>query len=356
MSTHGESEEKQPLLHMDLDRKDGVLVYETPQYWEGSKVPQWMRRVIEDVFSFVLIHYNMWPTPVVILFYYMVKNGYGLIVVALVALYLPRFLNGKHSTADGGQWDAFRQMGIWQTSANFLGIKIIREQALEAGKRYIFGYHPHGIIVMSRIATYGGNWEKLFPGIEYRVLGASTMFWVPFGRDLCLWLGGVDASRSTAEKVLKSNKSITVFPGGVPEIFLTDPKSKENVLVLKKRLGFVKLAIRQGADLVPCFVFNEKFLYKVWNPPKALIAFFRKTLQIPLIFFWGRFLWMPLQPPKEKTFGIVYGKPIAVTQNENPTDEELHTVHAKYMAEIERLFNDYKKTFGYDDDETLVIT
>jgi 2-acylglycerol O-acyltransferase 2 len=38
--------------------------------------------------------------------------------------------------------------------------------------------------------------------------------------------------------------------------------ARQNELVLKKRLGFVKLAIRHGAELVPSFVFGEKFLYK----------------------------------------------------------------------------------------------
>lgn len=118
-------------------------------------------------------------------------------------------------------------MRIWHTAANHLRLKIIREQELDGKKKYIFGYHPHGIIVLSRLATYGGTWEKIFPNIVCRALGASTMFFVPLGRELCLWLGGVDASRSTAEKVLKSGRSITVYPGGVPEIFLVDPNSKE---------------------------------------------------------------------------------------------------------------------------------
>lgn len=126
--------------------------------------------------------------------------------------------------------------------------------------------------------------------------------------------------------------------------------------MLKKRLGFIKLAIRHGADLVPAFVFGEKFLYNVWNPPKKLVAFFRKTLQIPLIIFWGRFLWLPLAPPEGKTFGVVFGKPISVELNENPTDEQVKAVHVVYMKEVERLFTQYKKSFGYDEEETLVMT
>lgn len=64
---------------------------------------------------------------------------------------------------------------------------------------------------------------------------------------------------------------------------------------------------------------------------------------------------MPKQPPQGKTFGVVYGKPIAVKQNAEPTEEELRAVHAIYKAEVQRLFDEYKKTYGYDDDETLVI-
>ncbi|OWZ22520.1 Diacylglycerol O-acyltransferase [Phytophthora megakarya] len=359
MEHEAEAEAAAPVL------KDVPFVYETPGFFaDGSRVPQWLQNVVTDLFSFVTIHYNVWAVPFVVLFYYLYTIGYGYIPVALVALYLPSFLSGAQKTAKGNPWPAFRSGRIWGLSAKFLGIKVIREQALDSAKKYIFGFHPHGIIVLSRVSTYGGNWEKVFPDIPTRgtmtaimtnSLGASTMFYVPLGRELCLWLGGVDASRSTADKVLNDGTSIVVYPGGVPEIFKTDPNSKVNELVLKKRLGFVKLAMRHGAELVPSFVFGEKWLYNMWNPPQGVIDFFRKTLKIPMIIFWGKFMWMPKQPPKGKRFGVVYGKPIPTKLTANPTDEEIRDVHAQYVAEIERLFSQYKKEFGYDDDETLLI-
>lgn len=39
----------------------------------------------------------------------------------------------------------------------------------------------------------------------------------------------------------------------------------QNEIVLSQRMGFIRLAIRHGADLVPTFVFGEKWLHKYVN-------------------------------------------------------------------------------------------
>ncbi|KAG7397716.1 hypothetical protein PHYBOEH_000336, partial [Phytophthora boehmeriae] len=126
-------------------------------------------------------------------------------------------------------------------------------------------------------------------------------------------------------------------------------------LVLQKRLGFIKLAMRHGAHLVPTFVFGEKWLYNMWTPPTGVTDFFRKTLGVPVLIFWGKFGWMPKAPAKGKRFGLVYGKPIATTVTPNPTDAELRAVHEQYVTEIHRIFEQYKADFGYEKDETLAI-
>ena len=74
-------------------------------------------------------------------------------------------------------------------------------------------YYPHGILILSRIAMYGGVWEKLFPGIETRVLGASPMFWVPGSREICLWMSAVDAAKKVAVKIIeKFGLHLMVYP------------------------------------------------------------------------------------------------------------------------------------------------
>uniref|UniRef100_K3X4P8 Acyltransferase n=1 Tax=Globisporangium ultimum (strain ATCC 200006 / CBS 805.95 / DAOM BR144) TaxID=431595 RepID=K3X4P8_GLOUD len=351
----GDDAANAPALSSSSD--DAVFEYTPPAFFgKDSRTPKWLQAWATDVFLFVSVHYNFWLVPFIVAFYAMYQRGYGLAVVALIVMYLPSFLDKSEKTAKGRPWHAFRQSPWLLLGANYLGIRVIREQELNAKKQYIFGFHPHGIIILSRIATYAGTWEKVFPNIVTRALGASSIFSVPLARELCLWLGAVDAGRSTADKVLKAKYSICVYPGGVPEIFLADPNTKENKIVLKNRLGFVKLAIRHGAELVPVFAFGEKWFFNVWNPPKSVISLFRKTLKIPILLFWGRFLWMPKRLPEGKTFGVVYGKPIPTIQKDEPTEEDIRTVHTLYVAEIERLFAQYKAKFGYDADETLAIT
>lgn len=199
--------------------KQAAFEYSPPQYFGAdSRVPAALRPWLTDLFVFVTIHYNFWILPVLAAFYMLYQRGYGVVVVALLALYAPSYLSGAEKTAQGKAWDFVRKARMWLLNANFVGIKILREQELDAAKRYIFGFHPHGIIILSRIATYGGTWEAVFPKITTRgtrtilsrlmhrsdlymrrltdmcmytllllALGASSIFGVPLARELCLW-------------------------------------------------------------------------------------------------------------------------------------------------------------------------
>ncbi|ETW00651.1 hypothetical protein H310_07219 [Aphanomyces invadans] len=340
-------------------KEDGVLrVHPDPTFRDS--LPAVVFNSLEFIMSFTAIHYLVWPVFTSIFLYYIHKIGYTYVSVALVLVYLPTFLNNAHkklTPKEGGmQWDWLREHSLWNLMCSYTKLEIVREAALDPTKQYVFAYHPHGILILSRISTYAGNFEKLFPGIVARALGATPMFFIPMAREICLWLAAVDASRKNAERILKEKMSVIVYPGGSKEIFLTDPNSKQTTLVLNKRLGFIKLAVRYGADVVPTFVFGEKWMYNIWNPPQSVRHFFLSTLKVPLLLFWGRFFtWLPKRLTGKRRFGVVFGKPIPVTQNENPSEDELIQIHALYKEELTDLFTRYKAEFGYDDDEVLVI-
>jgi hypothetical protein len=70
---------------------------------------------------------------------------------------------------------------------------------------------------------------------------------------------------------------------------------KEGVetIYLRKRFGFVKLAIQTGAQLVPAFTFGQCYAYKYWRLgpplfPDKWVAAVAKALGFAPIFFWGK--------------------------------------------------------------------
>jgi|TARA_B110000977_G_scaffold169276_1_gene219119 hypothetical protein len=208
-------------------------------------------RLMQFLWTFALIHYIFYGflmAAVAVVFRTFLLNSTtakAVVAVSLI-LYLPSFFDGSEKNM-GRPWDTLRCHPIWSLTQGYFPAKLVRTHKLDPRKKYVFGWHPHGILILSRIHAYGGAWEALFPGIPIRVLGATPMFFVPGCREICLWFGAVDAGRKTAEKVLRNGVSVVVYPGGSKEIFSTDPNSRTTTLHLTKRKGFVKLAVRCGA-------------------------------------------------------------------------------------------------------------
>jgi 2-acylglycerol O-acyltransferase 2 len=132
----------------------------------------------------------------------------------------------------------------------------------------LFGYHPHGILsfgFVSLFATEGSGFSRLFPGVIPSVATIPLAFFLPFYRDLVLSMGFCSPSRQSLESVLQSGpgRSVAIVLGGAGEALVSTPGS--NRLILKKRLGFVRLAIQKQASLVPVFSFGETDLYNQYQ-------------------------------------------------------------------------------------------
>ncbi|KAG3111961.1 hypothetical protein PI124_g8378 [Phytophthora idaei] len=152
------------------------------------------------------------------------------------------------------------------------------------------------------------------------------MYYIPLGREMCLWMDGVDASRSTGERCFKRNTALssTLAYGPQLEGDSTRVEKASRVHQARNMLGpYVRL--------------RRKWLYNMWTPSKSVTDFFRKTFGIPVLIFWGKFWWMPKAPAEGKRYGLVYGKPIITKHEPTPTDEEVRAVHAEFVSEIEDL-------------------
>jgi 2-acylglycerol O-acyltransferase 2 len=167
-----------------------------------------------------------------------------------------------------------RNSRIWSLFASYYPARLHRTVPLEPTRKYIFGYHPHGIISHGAFAAFGTEalgFKQLFPGITNTLLTLDANFRVPIYRDYALRMGLASVSRESCENILSKGgrngegmgRAITIVVGGARESLDAKPGSLK--LVLKKRKGFVKLAIRQGADLVPVLAFGENDLYEQFD-------------------------------------------------------------------------------------------
>lgn len=132
----------------------------------------------------------------------------------------------------------------------------------------------------TNFATEATSFSELFPGIKASLLTLTSNFKFPIYRDIILACGIASVSRHSCEYILSSGpgRSIVIVIGGAAESLSARPGIAD--LTLKRRLGFIKMAIRHGADLVPTFSFGENDLYEqVDNHDGSTLLKIQKKMQ-----------------------------------------------------------------------------
>lgn len=334
-----------------------------------------------------------------------------------------------------------------------------RFRKLPGGPRYIFGYHPHGVISMGVMGLFATNairnqpfkppsrflrflfhdtskHKELFPGIGHIFpLTLTTQFTIPFLRDYLLALGLTSASAKNIKSIINNgDNSVCIVVGGAQESLLNDmvgqdmrvgigykgnceneiaskrDKEKRQIkLVLRRRKGFVKLAIELGnVSLVPTFAFGEADVYRITKPKKGSIfdkfqGWLKRMFLFTLPFFSARgvffydFGFLPYRTP----INICTGRPVYVPsglldeankqdsdfkkekkEESKPPVERLTSLtslinlgkkkkprrsrphipqhildhyHGLYIEELKKLYYENKDKYGYGDVELEII-
>jgi hypothetical protein len=153
------------------------------------------------------------------------------------------------------------------TYTSYFPMRLHRTAPLSASKKYVTGYHPHGITAIgpwiSLTMNANGAAKSLFPKLNFFLLARDSLFWLPLIREFALLTGYRSCSKKSCITHLStegcdghgSGNAIIIAVGGQREVSLAKPGAME--LVLAKRKGFVKVAIETGADLVPVISFGE---------------------------------------------------------------------------------------------------
>jgi 2-acylglycerol O-acyltransferase 2 len=168
------------------------------------------------------------------------------------------------------------------------------------GKSYILAAQPHGVVSLCGIcsAIYA---DKEFQGTIPTGV-ASAVLNTPILKHVMGIFYLISASKSSLKKQFKKGGiegTVVLYVGGMAELFLSSVT--EETLYLKKRKGFIKLALQEGVDVVPIYFFGNTTILSVIKT--GLLANLSRRLQISLTYFWGKWL-LPI-PRDEKVSATI---------------------------------------------------
>ena len=324
--------------------------------------------------------YRRLETLAVVVFYYSFFFG-GLLGCAIIMLlmfssYYPiallylgwAYVYDSQTPSTGGRRSKWmRNLSIWRYFRDYFPITLHKTAELDPKENFIFGYHPHGILCAGAFATFATeatDWSLNFPGITPHLLPLMALFKPPLFRDYIMSSGMCNVSRESCEYILREKgpgNSICIVVGGATEALDSHP-FKEYILILKPRKGFVKLAIKTGASLVPVFAFGENDLFnQASNPKGSMLRKIQDKIQKALAFapvlFWGRGIFQYTFGilPHRRPLNIVVGAPIRVEKNENPTHDEIESLQTLYIDALRDLYENNKTKYEKDPTRKLLI-
>ncbi|KAL2768598.1 diacylglycerol O-acyltransferase 2-like protein 6, partial [Daubentonia madagascariensis] len=273
--------------------------------------------------------------------------------------------------SQGGRRSAWmRKWTLWKYFRNYFPVKLVKTHDLSPNHNYIIASHPHGILsygVFINFATEATGFAKIFPSITPVVGTLEGIFWIPIVRDCFMAMGACPVSKSSLKYLLTQKglgNAVVIVVGGATEALLTRPGN--TIIFLKQRKGFVKLALKTGAYIVPSYSFGENDIHEHQNFPEGTwMRFFQKTFQdtfkkllgISFCALHGRGLtrgsWGFL--PSSRPITTVVGEPLPIPKIENPDMKTVDKYHALYISVLRKLFDQYKVEYGLPENQELTI-
>jgi hypothetical protein len=238
-------------------------------------------------------------------------------------------------------WEAFMYswiFKIWRDYFDYSYDISSAEGKLKDDEKYIYFEFPHGIFPMGQFLS-ASLINEISPKKMITGTAADAVFMFPVMRQMMAWIGTMPANRKGISDTFKKGYNCAIVPGGIAEMYLVSDTSEN--LYLKKRNNTVKVAIQQGAHIVPTFFFGNSKLLTV-DAGKGSNSWLSRTsrkFRASVLLFHGRhFLPVPYRHPLR----MVTGDVVEVKQNDNPSDEEVDAVLQKVIATVKKLYDEKK--------------
>jgi hypothetical protein len=242
-----------------------------------------------------------------------------------------------------------------QTMVQYFSFRVVYEDIIPVAtpqRPQVTVAPPHGVFPYGNLLTMLA-WPCL-TGRHANGLCSTVPLVTPIFKQVLQSIGCIDASRQTAQKALaKFPFTIGISTGGVAEVFETN--ADDEYIVLRQRLGFIKLAIRTGADLIPCYVFGNTKLLSCWIPPgRSYVEPLARKLGVAFVLPYGR---AGLPIPYRIPVLTIIGKPIPTyhIKCEEPTDDQIQQIQEQVIASLQRIFDKYKVLYGWNDKKLIIL-
>lgn len=274
------------------------------------------------------------------------------------------FMVDTHAPSSGKRFLPWtRRMPFWNTLADYFPVRLHKTCDLDPTGNYLFGYHPHGIIGVGALITFATNatgFEQAFPGLDLRLLTLAINFYFPFTREVLMALGiNSVTKRSVVTNLTRCpGACVAIVVGGAAEAL--DARPGWATLTLARRKGFVKMALKTGASLVPVFAFGENDIFdQVANPTGGGVRRFqlwcKHLIGVTPPLLYGRNLsggiWRRMTGgkhgvmPKRESIEVVVGAPIRVPKIADPTNAQIDEYHALYVSALKDLYDTHRRLF-----------
>ncbi|KAI9912614.1 hypothetical protein PsorP6_006390 [Peronosclerospora sorghi] len=215
--------------------------------------------------------------------------------------------------------------------------------------RSMFAFHPHG--VLSNGFAINGAHHMTFERADCRWLVAESFFWFPIVREVLNWMDFSTVAKATFQRVMPTGQNIGLIPGGFEEATLYR-RGKHRVYI-KKRYGFIKLALQYGYKVHPVYTFGEEYAYHTF-PSLLRLRLKLNEFKVPGVVFFGRLHCCYLPRPDVDLITVV-GKPLRLPYIENPTRDEVRKYHKVYVKALQLLFDRYKRVYAVDPNAELEV-
>ncbi len=231
-------------------------------------------------------------------------------------------------------------------------------------KGAMLAFEPHGVFphgpAMGAVYRLGEYLQ------QFRSLGASVVRYIP----PISWLaqtgaGMVPVTKPAIRRHWKQHPQhlLGIVPGGIAEMFYSDTPLRdsrgaplEETLVLNSRLGFVRLALEHGADIIPVYVFGASQTFRLW-PKWPWLRELSRSIQVFLGVPLGEMgLPAPLKVPLLYAIGeAIHGGAFRSGPGGTVTDADVRAAHAAFVQRMKNLFERYKAVYGWPSSRLRII-